>query len=561
MKRCPNCGTELPEEARFCIHCMTVLNEKTFLKPYKLIGRWLRYSAIALLVCICLILTILVAPYLYKPGDSGNSDVSGVPGTESTEKTESGTAVSDWESGEKTDTGAGTSDGESENSVSEETTDPGAGEDTVYTDSEPNDTSGTESDRTTHTTDRTTNKGTNSTTDKTTNKNTNSTTNSMTNKNTNKPTNTTTDKATHTQTSQTTDTSDPEEAPWDNFPGTAVANGIEWSYRPAASSDYSTSYSSVALSNAITIDGFNTLSPDGVYKIPETLNGRTVVAISANSTSAKYTFRSGSVKNNVKQVYLPKNLFSVLPNTFSQCANLSDIYYSGEMIYLPITALPHEISKEATFHCSESCRRYPELKTMINSENPYSTGTYTIHFRIWTGSDKVPPITWEYRGATLEEYPFERNGISRLNAITITDVKGLSEDGTYVIPQTINGKTVVAFAPGSSFSAKWRVETVKKVYLPPTVTFFLKWGTNALSDCYYLTDLYIAAESISIIKENLPKKLNASFFTIHCSDSCYFEDYGKTAKEFFPFIHEDTYDGSENYPVYHQSWNGSSVYK
>lgn len=63
MKRCKNCGAQIADDARFCIHCMTALNEKTELKPIKIIGRWRRYSAIALLLCLALILTVFALSF------------------------------------------------------------------------------------------------------------------------------------------------------------------------------------------------------------------------------------------------------------------------------------------------------------------------------------------------------------------------------------------------------------------------------------------------------------------------------------------------------------------
>ncbi len=66
MKQCPNCGAKLLDEARFCIHCITILTKKTVLKPIKIIGRWQRNSAIAFLVCISFTAAIFSTVFLYK---------------------------------------------------------------------------------------------------------------------------------------------------------------------------------------------------------------------------------------------------------------------------------------------------------------------------------------------------------------------------------------------------------------------------------------------------------------------------------------------------------------
>ena len=73
MKKCPNCGAELPREARFCTYCMTVLIKKTAAAPIKIIPRW-HSCTIAFLLCLFLTLPILLAAFTSRDGrfESGN---------------------------------------------------------------------------------------------------------------------------------------------------------------------------------------------------------------------------------------------------------------------------------------------------------------------------------------------------------------------------------------------------------------------------------------------------------------------------------------------------------
>jgi len=63
MKRCPDCGAELRDEARFCPQCMTVLNEKIFRPSYGGKRRWI-YIAVTLATAALLMGATYLAEYL-----------------------------------------------------------------------------------------------------------------------------------------------------------------------------------------------------------------------------------------------------------------------------------------------------------------------------------------------------------------------------------------------------------------------------------------------------------------------------------------------------------------
>lgn len=63
MKRCPDCGAELRDEARFCPQCMTVLNKKVSPPSYGGKQRWI-YIAATLATAALLIGATYLAEYL-----------------------------------------------------------------------------------------------------------------------------------------------------------------------------------------------------------------------------------------------------------------------------------------------------------------------------------------------------------------------------------------------------------------------------------------------------------------------------------------------------------------
>jgi len=103
------------------------------------------------------------------------------------------------------------------------------------------------------------------------------------------------------------------------------------------------------------------------------------------------------------------------------------------------------------------------------------------------------------------------------NAIVITGVAGVSNNGIYVIPETIDNKPVVAVM-GLAFCDSKISSTVKKVVVPASVKTI--WD-NAFANCYNLTDIYFCGNAIYTDSGAFPdvSKRNGSL-TIHCSYNC-----------------------------------------
>lgn len=124
MKYCPNCGEELSSDARFCIHCMTFLNEKVQTKPLRFFRRWQKYLAIALLLCTFLGISAFlvhrsIGPLPPKGDDTVNASLS--TGTDFSETSDVETSDTDTENGSTTQ--ANSSDRETTDLITEHSSD------------------------------------------------------------------------------------------------------------------------------------------------------------------------------------------------------------------------------------------------------------------------------------------------------------------------------------------------------------------------------------------------------------------------------------------------------
>lgn len=103
------------------------------------------------------------------------------------------------------------------------------------------------------------------------------------------------------------------------------------------------------------------------------------------------------------------------------------------------------------------------------------------------------------------------------NDIIITGVISASDSGVYVIPEYIDGKTVVAI-DSLSFSDDSIRKTVREVLIPPTV---LTVWENSFYGCENLSDVYLCPERIFVdINAFTLASSRKGTLTIHCSDTC-----------------------------------------
>ncbi len=148
---------------------------------------------------------------------------------------------------------------------------------------------------------------------------------------------------------------------------------VTYSYRVAK---YGDDFSVGAnLENAVVITGVKTASPNGVYEIPETLDGKRVIAIMS------LAFCDDNISNTVKSVIVPSSVKTIWNNAFANCYNLTDIYFKGTSIYTETNAFPETSKRNGTLtiHCSANCsdRNYRYYKN--------SASYYDAKYEEWNG--------------------------------------------------------------------------------------------------------------------------------------------------------------------------------
>ncbi len=172
-----------------------------------------------------------------------------------------------------------------------------------------------------------------------------------TTKNTDKTQETTSGKTTTTNKNTDNDTTTTTTSPNNS----EQIENVVWYYRSAYSSEYDKRYNKVETADAVTITGFKNITSNGVYKIPETIGGKTVVAINMSNPQG-YSFNDSAVKDNVRKVYLPPKLNKIGAGTFSECKNLTDVYIAGEYLYADPSVFPKKAIRtgKLTIHTSDT---------------------------------------------------------------------------------------------------------------------------------------------------------------------------------------------------------------
>lgn len=103
--------------------------------------------------------------------------------------------------------------------------------------------------------------------------------------------------------------------------------------------------------NCVVITGVSTPSANGIYTIPDTLGGKKVVAIMASA------FCGDGISATVKKVIVPSSVKTIWNYAFSNCYNLTDIYFRGNAIYVEAQAFAAADKRNGTLtiHCAATC--------------------------------------------------------------------------------------------------------------------------------------------------------------------------------------------------------------
>ncbi len=101
----------------------------------------------------------------------------------------------------------------------------------------------------------------------------------------------------------------------------------------------------------IVLTGIQTPASDGIYHIPATIDGKTVIAIEGQAF-----YNSGHALT-IKKIYIPSTLKTIWGSAFVGCYNLTDVYLYGKSIYIDPWAFPTVDKRNGTLtlHCSSDC--------------------------------------------------------------------------------------------------------------------------------------------------------------------------------------------------------------
>ena len=341
MKKCPKCKADIQENARFCLYCMTSFEEKqTIDAPKDKNKRWLPIIA-AVLVAILVALSFTL--FLPKSNDSNDANDS----------SNSSSLSSDLDASDDNTSSSGQQNSETQGKeMSTPTNNNQTQSSSKNEGSTTNNSSGNTTTNNSTTSSNSQNSNTNNTTDSTSN-GTSANSTSSSNKTENESSNTSSSTSTTTTPSQTTT--------------------VTYAYRDAKyGDDFSVNAN---LENAVVITGVKTTAADGKYIIPETIDGKKVVAITA------LAFCDGSISSTVKTVIVPSSVKTIWNNAFANCYNLTDIYFKGNAIYTESNAFPEKSKRNGTLtiHCSANCsdRNYRYYKN--------SASNYDAEYKEWNG--------------------------------------------------------------------------------------------------------------------------------------------------------------------------------
>ena len=374
MKICPYCKSELTDNAQFCLYCMKSLDEKTVLSAATAKKKPLPWILLALLgLSLAIIIIVLCIVFGKKAPDDNDNSLPTVnsPSIITTEMpTVNSTATN------STNPTADSAIEPTATAMTESTVTPTATIATgTNTSANPTTTYTTKPTATATSITKPTVKPTAVPTTKPTVKPTAPPTNST------KPTATATTKPTATPTLKPTATPTATPTAVPTVAPTAKPTAT-YSYRAAISTDDFNNSSSIT-ANAIVLTGIITPDENGVYYIPDNIDGKKVVAITADFSS------NAEMATTVKKIIIPSTVRTVWAGAFSNCVNLSEIYLCGkgasQTIEVEKKALPEVTLRnfEITFHCHSTCMNRDLWQYSSRAD------TYNAKYEEWNPSTPI----------------------------------------------------------------------------------------------------------------------------------------------------------------------------
>lgn len=336
MKKCPFCKAELQENARFCLYCMAQLDEKAKITPKQKNNK-------RLFVVVCSVILLLIAIVL---------TISVFNNSDGTASSDNSVYSSVFESESQP-----VSDASQEGTVFTESTDGINSDGDISIENESGDFVSIPSDS---------------------NGDTNPVVSSESDDYTSSSTSMDTSSAVTPETSEDKSESSKIE---DNETTSPVIQEVKYIYREAVVGD---EWGSISVENAITIIGVENPSADGTYFIPDTIDGKRVIAI------AMYAFRDENISDTVKRVIVSESVKNIHNYAFADCYNMTDIYLCGEAVAgSPLLFLPKLENRKytITLHASATChdRNHRTYKSIYSYEE--WTGHPIGIFEEWSGQE------------------------------------------------------------------------------------------------------------------------------------------------------------------------------
>ena len=334
MKICPKCKAEIHDDARFCLYCMTSFEEKQAIdSPKEKDRRWLYIAIAAVLVMIVILCTVFA---FMNDDKSSNGTSSGSKGSAASSNKDSSNPDKDTQDGDLNENKPSNSTGDSQQNGQEGDTE------------EKLENGGTEGGN---------NQGDN-----------NQSSNNQGDNN----------QGDNNQGGNQSDniqggdgSSNPEK---DEPPPSATE--VTYSYIDATiDNTYPKDKGMYAPENAIVITKVNSAAADGVYVIPDTIDGKKVAAIMPTA------FNDPKIAKTVKSITLPSTVRTIWENALSECTNLTDLYIKSAVIQIYEESLPPASKRSGTLtiHCKKDCRNF-DFYYYRNIANKYSA-----EYKEWNG--------------------------------------------------------------------------------------------------------------------------------------------------------------------------------
>ncbi len=326
MKKCPFCHAQIEDNARFCLYCMSSLDQKHSAEPLQKIKKgWLILIAAPLVLCIIVLCVVLSIDKLPETLSS-----SQIPQSEIASQSEAQIELEN-SSDVKTSSLKNSSIGMQTSSHPQNVSTSSSSSHTDNTTSYENSQQVNLSSQTSY-----------------------SSREDKTSTSTSTPTSTSTSKAPQI----TTTTSHKQDDTTSVSSSKETETQVEYIYKKPESIEevYPSHWIPVSynLENYCVITGIKTPQSNGIYHIPDEIDGLKVMAVMPSA------FCADGVAETVKYVVISKNIKSIWDGAFTNCVNLSDIYIIPKTIEISPNAFAPINKRKAnlTFFCDDTCKNY-----------------------------------------------------------------------------------------------------------------------------------------------------------------------------------------------------------